>query len=165
MDNVLNLADYQFFLFEEARYPAIVVTYRKPAPENRQHVEELLRVPFPLPDATAHPLRSREIVKEVAKVVSSATNEASGYFVDRAGIVRQTTEAIEKLVGEYFDILPVESVLIDDTAKVIAPSVRPTRARQTVPTISPSTERQQRLYVERVCGTLNGWAKSGPYVV
>ena len=69
------------------------------------------------------------------------------------------------MVGEYFDVLPIESVLIDDTAKVIAPSVRPTRARQTVPTISPSTEVQQRLYVERLCGTLNGWARSGPFVV
>ena len=129
------------------------------------HVEELLRIPFPLPDATPNPRRSREIVKEVAETVTSASNEASGHFVDRAGIVQQATEAIENLVGEYFDFLPIESVLIDDTAKVIAPSVRPTRARQTVPTISPSTEVQQRLYVERLCGTLNGWARSGPFVV
>ena len=32
VDHVLNLVDYQFFLFEEARHPAIVITYRKDAP-------------------------------------------------------------------------------------------------------------------------------------
>ena len=37
---MLNLVDYQFFLFEEARHPAIVITYRKKAPENRQHAIE-----------------------------------------------------------------------------------------------------------------------------
>ena len=40
VDHVLNLVDYQFFLFEEARHPAIVMTYRKEAPENRQHAIE-----------------------------------------------------------------------------------------------------------------------------
>src|SRR5208337_2021968 len=40
VDHVLNLVDYQFFLFEEARHPAIVVTYRKRAPENRRHAIE-----------------------------------------------------------------------------------------------------------------------------
>jgi hypothetical protein len=37
VDHVLNLVDYQFFLFEEARHPAIVLTYRKQAPQSRQH--------------------------------------------------------------------------------------------------------------------------------
>jgi hypothetical protein len=129
------------------------------------HVEELLRIPFPLPDAMPNPRRSREIVREVAEVVTSASNEASGHFVDRAGIVQQATEVIEKLVGEYFDVLPIENVLIEDTAQIIVPSVRPTRARQNVPTISPSTEAHQRRYIQRLCETLNGWATSGPFVV
>ncbi len=42
VDSVFNLVDYQFFLFEEARHPAIVLTYQKNAPENRQHEIEYL---------------------------------------------------------------------------------------------------------------------------
>ena len=129
------------------------------------HVEELLRVPFPLPDMTANPRRSREIVKKVAEIVTLAAKQATGDFVDRAGIVRQATDGIEKLIGEYFDLLPIENVLIDDTSRIIAPSVRPTRARLVVPTISQSTEAQQGLYVKRLCDTLNGWASSGAFVV
>ncbi len=40
VDFVLNLTDYQFFLFEEARHPAIVVAYRKGAPEHRRQTIE-----------------------------------------------------------------------------------------------------------------------------
>jgi hypothetical protein len=129
------------------------------------HVDELLRLPLPLPDATSNPKRSWEVVREIARIVSSATIEASGDLVDRDGIVRTATASIEGLVDEYFDILPIEKVLIDDTVKFIIPSVRPTRARAVIPTIKPSSEEQQKRYIMRLCDTLNGWAKGGPSVV
>jgi len=36
VEHVLNLVDYQFFLFPEAEHPAIVIAYRKEAPTNTQ---------------------------------------------------------------------------------------------------------------------------------
>jgi hypothetical protein len=129
------------------------------------HVDELLRLPFPLPDVTPTPKRSWEVVKEVARIVNSAAKEASGDFVDRDEIVRTATSSIEVLIDEYFDILPVENILIDDTVQVIIPSVRPTRERANVPTIEPSKKKQWDDYTKRLCDTLNGWAKSGPFVV
>ncbi|MGD1156870.1 MAG: N-6 DNA methylase [Terriglobia bacterium] len=129
------------------------------------HVDELLRLPLPLPDVTPTPQRSWNIVKEVARIVASAAKKASGYFVDRDDVVQRATDSIEILVQDYFDILPIEKALIDDTIQVIIPSVRPTRARRVIPTIQPSTERQQNLYIKRLCDTLNGWARGGPFVV
>jgi type I restriction-modification system DNA methylase subunit len=129
------------------------------------HVEELLRLPFQLPDATSNPDRSREIVKEVAEIVSHATTEAAGFLVDREGIVRAATDSIESLIDEYFDILPIEKVLVDDTIQVIIPSVRPTRKKRVIPTIQPSTHAQQNRYIARLCETLNGWARGGRFEV
>jgi hypothetical protein len=129
------------------------------------HVDELLRLPFPLPDATSAPKRAREIVQEVAKIVTEAAKEAAGDFVDRDGIVRDATNSIEILIGEYFDILPIEKVLIDDTVQVIIPSVRPTRARKLIPTLKQSTDAQQNRYITRLCETLNGWASGGRFNV
>jgi N-6 DNA Methylase len=129
------------------------------------HVDELLRLPLPLPDVTPTPQRSWEVVKEVARIVSSAATEASGDFVDRDDIVRRATDSIEILIEEYFDVLPIEKALIADTIQVIIPSVRPTRARRVIPTIKPSTEEQQNRYIERLCDTLNGWARGGSFVV
>jgi hypothetical protein len=37
LDTVVNLTDYQFFLFEESRAPALVMRYRKAPPENSDH--------------------------------------------------------------------------------------------------------------------------------
>src|SRR5262249_37890389 len=53
------------------------------------HVEELLRLPFPLPDETMRPKRSREIVREVAGIIMQAAREAADDCTDREGIVRQ----------------------------------------------------------------------------
>ena len=129
------------------------------------HVEELLRLPFPLPDVMPSPARAWEIVKHVGRTVSSAAEKASEDLANREDIVRVASESIETLIDEYFDVLPLEKILIDDTVQVIIPSVRPSRANLIIPTIKPSTQIQQGQYVKRLCDTLNGWAKNGPYTV
>ncbi len=129
------------------------------------HVEELLRLPFPLPDVMPKPRRAWEIVKGVGRIVTSTAAKTSEDFADRKDLVWAATDPIETLIDEYFDILPVEKALIDDTVRVIIPSVRPTRNRPVVPTIEPSKEKQQDDYMKRLCDTLNSWAKNGPFIV
>lgn len=129
------------------------------------HVEELLRLPFPLPDVMPKPQRAWEIVSEIVGIVTSAAAKGTEAFVDREALVRTATDSIERLIDEYFDILTLEKALIDDTMRIIIPSVRPTRTRPLVPTISPSKEQQRDDYTKRLCDTLNGWAKNGPFVV
>jgi len=111
------------------------------------------------------PGRAWEIVKDVGRTVSSAAEKASEDLANREDIVRVASESIETLIDEYFDVLPLEKILIDDTVQVIIPSVRPSRASLVIPTIKPSTQIQQSQYVQRLCDTLNGWAKNGPYTV
>jgi type I restriction-modification system DNA methylase subunit len=130
----------------------------------RVGVEELLRLPFPLPDEMPTPRRAWEIVTEVGQLVTSAAAKASEGFVDREGLVLAASGSIETLIDEYFDILPMEKTLVADTVRIIIPSVRPTRKRQVVPTIIPSNEKQRDDYTKRLCDTLNEWAKS-PFVV
>ena len=129
------------------------------------HLEELLRLPFPLPDAMPTPTRAWELVKTVSRIVTLAAAKSAEGFADRAHLVQDATESIERLIEEYFDILPLEKVLIDDTLRVIVPSVRPTRKRLDVPTVKPSKQGQRDDYTKRLCGTLNEWAKNGPFVV
>lgn len=129
------------------------------------HVEELLRLPFPLPHVASSPARAWEIVKEVSRIVTSAAQDANHVFADRQGLVRSASDSVETLIYEYFDVLQMEKALIDDTVRVIIPSVRPTRKRLVVPTIIPSTGKQLVDYTKCVCDTLNGWAKGGKYTV
>ena len=129
------------------------------------HVEEVLRLPMPLPDQQPDRRRSWQIVKEIVSRVDSAAHRAGGDFVDRTGIVLEVSQAIEPLVYEYFDVLPLEKLLIDDWFDIIRPSIQPRRNRLPVPTVAPSSPGQRDAYRDRVCDMLNGWAKKGGYRV
>jgi hypothetical protein len=129
------------------------------------HVEEVLRLPFPLPDQQPNPQRSRQIVSKVAKIVTDAARESDTDLVDRDGIVREASAKIEPLVEEYFDVLPLEKLLIEDTVNIIIPSTRPTRARLVVPTVMPASQSIREAYLDRLRETLNGWAKHGQFAV
>lgn len=123
------------------------------------HVEELLRLPFPLPDDTHNPKRCQAIVNEIAAAVTKAANEASRDVADREGIVRRTQESVGRLIEEYFDIDEIERMLIDDSAKIIIPSVRPSRGKPNVPTVKQSSDALRASYTSLLCDRLNGWAK------
>ncbi|MBF0304874.1 MAG: N-6 DNA methylase [Alphaproteobacteria bacterium] len=129
------------------------------------HVHEVLRLPFPLPEEHSNPERAWQIVRDIAKVVDDASRVADADFVDRVGIVSDAEAKIEPLIEEYFDISPLEKLLINDTINVIIDSIRPTRARPLVPTVTPATQPIRQAYLDRLCGTLNGWTKHGPFAV
>jgi hypothetical protein len=123
------------------------------------HVEELLRLPFPLPDNTHDPKRCQAIVRDIAAAVTKAADEASRQLADREGIVRRTQESVGKLVEEYFDIDDFEQMLIADTAGIIIPSVQPSRAKPNVPTVKQGNDTLRASYTKLLCDRLNGWAK------
>ena len=129
------------------------------------HGDELLRLPFPLPEQTTNARESLRIIHAVANLVSDATEESKGDLVDREALVRKTQTAAEKLVEEYFDIDPIERLLIADTNRIIIPSVRPTRKRIEVPTIKSSTPDQRGSYARRLCETLNDFASGGKHEI
>jgi hypothetical protein len=124
-----------------------------------------LRLPFPRPDSFADPARQRKIVNDVAEIVDAAAKKAVKPFVDRDAIVHDASNSIEPLVQDYFDILPIERTLIEDTIEITVPSTRPTRKRKVVPTIQPATTKQLTVYKDRLTATLNGWAKGGQFIV
>ena len=124
------------------------------------HVEELLRLPFPLPEQGYDAKRCRSILQEVAQVVTEAVNRAKEAVIGRDEIVAQANITTEKLVEEYFDIDEIDRMLIADTDTIIIPSVRPTRAHPDVPTIRPTNYEHRAMYTRLLCDTLNGWANT-----
>jgi hypothetical protein len=125
------------------------------------HVEELLRLPFPLPDTLSNPARAKQIVDEVARIVQSAARAAQKPLVDREALVSTAQADIEPVIYEYFDILPTERVLVEDTVQIAIPSFRPSPQRRSVPAIEPSTTDDRSKYTDRLCSTLNRWARAG----
>lgn len=131
----------------------------------KAHVEELLRLPFPVPNDQENSKGCWKIVREVAAIVESAAAAAEKPIADRDDIVRRATREIEPLLDRYFDVLPEEQVLVRDTVKIIIPSVRPTAKRVKVPTIVQSDGQWRDTYTRRLCDTLNRWARRSGFVI
>lgn len=128
-------------------------------------VNELLRLPFPTPEDAASPEQAWRTVRDVASIVESAMHRSEEMFVDRPGLVAQAQLQIQSLIERYFDVMPSERPLIDDTVSLIIPSIRPVRHAISTPTLKPSNEGQRLRYADTLCGTLNSWARSASTVV
>ena len=124
------------------------------------HVEELLRLPFPLPDAMHDPARGRKIIEEAASIVQEATKESRKTLVHRESVVEEAQEKIDTLIYEYFDVAPTERVLVEDTVRIAFESFRPSAHTGAIPTITPSTHDDRARYIDRLCQTLNGWTEN-----
>ena len=168
----------RYFLFHTT---AIWGVYR-----SKVHLAQLLTVPFPLPEQTGKPERSRAIVAEVAANVRGATAEARELLKSdgdsshrdmlgrpkrdelkklRARIVQAAQAKNDELIYEYFHVDDVERVLVEDTTTVIIPSTQPSQASERIPTLKTSSPTKRREYADLLCETLNDWADGGPYRV
>lgn len=147
----------RYFLFHTSSNWAI---YR---PE--VHVEELLNVPFVLPDQHSDPQRANVIVHAVAKRMRTAKTVIKNNAFARKTEIDTATAEIELLVREYFDVLPKEAILIDDTMKTIVPSIQPSYRKMPVPTVSSAKPKTLATYRETVCSQLNRWGKSSETTV
>ena len=147
----------RFYLFHTSSHWGIT--------RQQVHVDELLRLPFFLPDTLHDPERGQAIVREVSRIVTDAAAQAGEDFADRRGLIRVASDAIEPLLEEYFDVLPVEKSLINDTVAITIRSVLPSRRKADVPTIKPSREAQREHYTKLLCDTLNGWSRNSTFTV
>ena len=129
------------------------------------HVNELLRLPFPFPEDTQDPGHSRDIVRQVAGLIETLSEQATSNFLVRDHEVASASSKIESLVAEYFNVQAVERVLVQDTLSIIVPSVQPSRSAVEVPTLEMATSVQCRAYTDRLCKTLNGWSRSSDFGV
>lgn len=129
------------------------------------HVSEVLRLPLPLPDQLDDPQHGLRIVDEVCGIVDAAYREADESILNRVNAVESASAKIELLVGKYFGIHPSERVLIADTIGVVAPSTQPRPEQRAVPGLAIGTETQGEVYTERLCATLNEWARASDYSV
>jgi hypothetical protein len=124
------------------------------------HVEELLRLPFPLPNAMHDSARGRKIIEEVASAVQAATRESRNTLVNREAVIDEAQRKLNELIYEYFDVAPTERVLVEDTVRLAFESFRPSAHALSIPAIKPSTPEDRSRYMSRLCQTLNGWAQN-----
>lgn len=129
------------------------------------HVNEVLRLPMPLPDQLDNPRHGLRIVDQVCEIVDAAYRDVDQNFLNRESGVESASAKVEPLINEYFGIHPSEKVLIADTVGIVAPSAQPRPEQRSVPGLAIGTEAQGAAYTKRLCATLNEWARTSGYLV
>ncbi len=142
-----------------ARYFAFHTSHKWSMFHEEVQVNELMRLPFPLPKQTSNPKRSLAIVDKVASIIDQATRRAETDFMQRQNAVEEASAAIEPLIYDYFSIQPLERILIADTANVLIPSIQPSQNKMPVPTVKHASSNEQNAYKDLLCEMLNKWAK------
>ena len=155
---------------------------------DKVHLDELLRLPFPLPSSEQASAKGDRIIREVAQRVrdfraklgpSSARDDRTpqncdilkldGRFADQDR--RRLTDSVQielnELVYRYFGLTKQETMLVEDTTEVFIPSSTPHDwwSKKDVFTLQPvQTARPVRykagiqVYAITLTQTLNGWA-------
>ncbi|OJW23417.1 MAG: type I restriction endonuclease subunit M [Planctomycetales bacterium 71-10] len=123
-------------------------------------IDDLMRLPYPLPGQSDRPERAAEIVAEAGRLMTAVAREAGGAALGKDQVLGRAQARAEALVAEYFDVDPIERELVVDTVEIIIPSVRPTRARLDVPALRPARPDDYGNYVDLLCRTLNDWANA-----
>jgi hypothetical protein len=124
----------------------------------RIDINDLMRLPFPLPEDTDHPERAAGIVVEVGELMSVAMQRAKRTPLSRDRLIQEAQSEAEALIEEFFDINDTERILIEDTDRITIPSVRPSRSRSAVPTLLPAKTADRDIYTNILASTLNQWA-------
>lgn len=126
------------------------------------HFEELLELPFPLPnDANSH-----RIVRDVAARMRRACDEmtlAGHNDEDRDVARKQAIGDVTKLVYRYFDLTPWEQTLVEETATIFEPSKTPKSYLKSIPTQRETSKEERATYAELLCQTINRWARRSGY--
>jgi hypothetical protein len=125
-------------------------------------VEEILRLPFPLPEDTSNPQKSQRIIEHCAAAMRRLQNELRKQLIrDAVGRRQETMRVMEDCVAEYFDLCEWEQQLVADTVEVFRPSSTPgSLDSDKLYTAKASEEPHRRTYAQTLVKTFLGWSRT-----
>lgn len=133
---------------------------------DKVHFEELLQLPFPLPEQTKNPVENSKIIREVATRLRRAKGEMLTAGIDDSNREAARDEAVREvteLVYRYYDLTRWERALVEDTAKIFRPSSTPPTYTKPIATVAEAGVEDRETYAELLCQTINRWAQRSRY--
>lgn len=114
------------------------------------HLEEILALPFPLPEQTPNAERSRNILDECGEILRALEKDLNKTLVrDAKGLSRAARQRVAKLIFDYFELSSWERQLVLDTATIFRPSATPSSFdSEKLHTIRPSNKTHRQAYAD-----------------
>lgn len=126
-------------------------------------LEEILALPFPLPEDMPNKDRSQAIIDECAALLRDLKRELvkPENLLKRTSLVQHAKRKLNRLVYDYYGVCSWEQYLIEDTAKVFRPSSTPgSFDSDKLVTAQPSTPDDREAYASTLALTFRGWTRT-----
>jgi len=126
------------------------------------------RIPLPLPDDFDNPQQKWEIVQKVADCILRVKRMLKkGYnLLRRESLVSKAKQEIRDYVYEYYEIVPWEAKLIEDTVNIFAKSATPSSLdSKELYTLVTTKFEHRKAYTELFCKSINTWCRRAPFKV
>jgi hypothetical protein len=122
----------------------------------RTLLNEVLRLPFPLPKDAPGP-NPQAAVDGVAAIFERVDKDKRFGGLGHDQLISEAKNDVWQQVLAYFDVSSDEQVLIEDTINVLQESATPSRGSH-VKTLAKPTEGERRRYSEALLDSLRRWA-------
>jgi hypothetical protein len=126
-------------------------------------LEEILELPFPLPEDTANPERSEKILRSCAQRLRRLHKDLQKQenLLRRDSLIQDARAELYKHVCDYFEICEWEQHLIKDTVEIFRPSSTPSSLESdTLFTARPSVPEHRLAYAETLVKTFRDWSSA-----
>jgi hypothetical protein len=125
-------------------------------------IEEILELPFPLPENTSDPVKKQEIITSCAKALRNLrrTLSAEANLLRRDSLVQVAQEELNEAVYAYFGISRWEQELIEDTVRIFRPSSAPPSFESPKLITAPFSRPEHREdYARTLARTFRAWTR------
>jgi len=126
-------------------------------------LDELMALPFPLPQDMRSGPQGGTIVKDCAAILRALRADflRNESLLARKRVVREAQHALNTKVYAYFGICEWERHLIEDTVNIFRPSSTPSSLdSKKLFTQQPSTFDRRKAYADTLVATFQGWTRS-----
>ena len=130
-------------------------------------LEEILELPFPLPEDTQDPKRSETILRSCAQQLRKLRVELQKpkNLLKRESLVQDAQDELHQFVYEYFEICEWEQHLIEDTVDLFLPSSTPgSLSSEKLYTVQPSKLTHRKEYADTLVKTFRGWTNTNRHL-
>lgn len=126
-------------------------------------LEEILELPFPLPEHTRDPELSQSIVDDCAEILRTLRKQLSddANLLQRDSLTADAKRKLTEAVYKYFNICQWERELIEDTVDIFRPSSTPSSLNSLkLVTASISKKTHRKEYAQVLARTFRDWTSS-----
>ena len=122
------------------------------------HQDQLLDLPFPAPEETPEPQRSRNAAKGLIALIDGAPGK-----LDRPmqppNLLDRMLDKVDRLACNYFALTEREMLVVEETWEYIVPALQPRPSA--FPRIwEPPTDEQRRGYAQVLTSSLDDWTEA-----